>query len=207
MAINRRVLVNSAVLLPMLGWSRTMTAAESSDRQAKTNERWLLSDFTQDEIYLIDGGSWRGFSDRVMGGISDAAFSGDVVAGKKCARMTGDVTRESNGGFIQMALTFGRSNAEIDASAYSGVEMLAHGNNEDYNLHIRTADCGWYEDSYRATFFAKDSWETIRLPWDAFKPNRVEGPLDTAHITQFGILGWMREFRADIGLATFALYR
>jgi hypothetical protein len=179
----------------------------SAATETTSGDNLILSDFTQAETYLYEDAGWRGFSDRVMGGISDAAFGGDVIAGKKCARMTGNVTRESNGGFIQMALTFGRNNAELDASAYSGIELLVHGNNEDYNLHIRTADCGWYEDSYRTTFFAKDSWETIRLPWDVFEPNRVEEPLDTARITQFGILGWMREFRADLGLATLSLYR
>ena len=171
------------------------------------SNKLVLTNFTLDEPYLIGESGWRGFSDRVMGGISDAAFGGDDIAGKKCARMTGDVTRESNGGFIQMAMSFGGRDAELDASGYDGLELLVYGNNEDYNVHIRTADCGWYDQSYRATIFAKPEWQIVRLPWDAFKPNGLEAPLDIARINRIAILGWMREFKADISLAEISLYR
>ena len=83
---------------------------------------------------------------------------------------------------------------------------MVYGNNEDYNAHIRTRDVRWYEQSYRATFFAKPEWQTIRLPWAEFIPHSIEAPLDTAHIQRFGLLGWMREFEADLALARMAFY-
>jgi hypothetical protein len=167
----------------------------------------VLSDFRGDEPDVIDGGGWRGFSDRVMGGISNARLGQDTIAGENCIRLVGNVTRESNGGFIQMAMYFGRNDAELDASAYSGIELMVYGNDEDYNCHVRTADCGWYDDSYRATFFAKPEWQAVRLRWEDFIPNRVTAPLDTSRINRIAILGWMREFEADIALAEIALYR
>lgn len=181
-------------------------AAETTQGKLSKPGRLVLSDFTGSRPYYIEGSSWRGFSDRVMGGISDAAFGQDTVAGKTCARMTGNVTRENNGGFIQMAMYFGTNEAELDGSDYDGIELHVHGNNEDYNLHVRTADCGWYDQSYRATFFAKQEWQTVRVPWDQFKANGIKAPLDTARINRIAILGWMREFKADIALAEIALY-
>jgi len=205
MTIQRRLLVANAALLPLMGWCRIM-AAETALPEGAEPEKLLLSDFSGPKPYYIDGSSWRGFSDQVMGGISDAAFGQDTIGGKVCARMTGNVTRESNGGFIQMALYFGADDAELDASGYKGIELLVYGNNEDYNLHVRTADCGWYDESYRVTFFVEPKWQTVRIGWEQFQPNGISTPLDTSRINRVAILGWMREFRADIGLAEISLY-
>ncbi|MDH3977728.1 MAG: CIA30 family protein [Gammaproteobacteria bacterium] len=164
----------------------------------------MLSSFTNG--YMMPGTAWRGFSDRVMGGISTAELSSTRIGGKNCIRLTGNVTRESNGGFVQMALSFGADSAEFDASRYAGIELQVYGNNEDYNVHVRTADCGWHSQSYRTTFFAESCWQRIRLPWETFTGNNLDVPLDKAHLRRIGILGWMREFKADIALAEIALY-
>jgi hypothetical protein len=156
--------------------------------------------------FVMPGATWRGFSDRVMGGISNANLEQDTIAGRNCARLTGTVTRESNGGFIQMALYFGADEAELDGSAYSGIELLIYGNNEDYNVHMRTADCGWYDESYRHTFFAKPEWQLVRIPFSEFKANSVTAPLNSGRINRIALLGWMREFEADIALARISLY-
>ena len=105
-----------------------------------------------------------------------------------------------------MALYFGSNEAELDGSAYQGIELLVYGNNEDYNVHVRTADCGWYDESYRYTFFAKPEWQLVRIPWADFKPNGIKAPLNSSRINRIAILGWMREFQADIALARIGLY-
>lgn len=173
---------------------------------AHEQTRLVLTSFEVEPEIMLPGTSWRGFSDRVMGGVSDAAFTRATVAGKRCVRLTGRVTRDSGGGFIQMALDLGSPGADLDGSAYAGVELLVYGNDEDYNVHVRTADCGWYDDSYRATFHAEPHWQRLRIPWRDFKPNRVSVPLDPAHLQRIGLLGWMREFTADLALAEAALY-
>ncbi len=171
---------------------------------APQDNRLVLSSFSNG--YLMPGVAWRGFSDRVMGGISNAELNSSNIAGKNCIRLSGNVTRESNGGFIQMALYFGRNYAELDGSKFKGIEFLSYGNNEDYNLHVRTSDCGWHDESYRMTFFAAPEWQRVRVPWDAFEANQVEAPLDPSRLQRIAILGWMREFKADIALAEIALY-
>lgn len=168
--------------------------------------RLVLSNFEADEEVIAAGASWRGFSDRVMGGVSDAAFRGATVDGKRCVRLTGHVTRDNGGGFIQMALDLGSQGADFDASGYTGVEVFVYGNNEDYNVHIRTADCGWYDQSYRATVHIEPRWQRLRIPWTAFKANGVSAPLDPSRLQRIALLGWMREFQADIALAELALY-
>ena len=200
MDTQRRTLVTAGVaaMLPsMNAWGRDLAA----------EEKLVLSRFTNGENFIIPGGGWRGFSDRVMGGISNADLRTSRVGGKDCIRLTGNVTRESNGGFIQMAMYFGRQYDELNASGYKGLELLIYGNNEDYNVHVRTSDCGWYDQSYRMTFFAKPEWQRLQIPWSAFEGNRIREPLDASRLQRIAVLGWMREFQADIALAELSLYR
>lgn len=168
------------------------------------NNNLMLSNFSNG--YMLPGLAWRGFSDRVMGGISNASLNSARIDGRNCIRLSGNVTRESNGGFIQMAMYFGRSYNELNASDYKGLELMVYGNNEDYNIHVRTSDCSWHDESYRMTFFAEPRWQRLRVPWDAFEPNRITEPLDSSSLQRIGILGWMREFKADIALAEISLY-
>ena len=80
------------------------------------------------------------------------------------------------------------------------------GNGEEYNCHIRTTDVRWYEQSYRATFTSKPEWQTLRLPWSAFIPNGLKEPLNLKGLQRVALLGWMRDFDADVALARIALY-
>ena len=205
MLMPRRTLLSTAIALPALGLVEHARAAAHAGA-AETGQRLVLSSFLDEQTYVVGAGGWRGFSDRVMGGISNASLDQANVEGKSCIRLTGNVTRESNGGFIQMALYFGRQNLEFDASEYAGIELLVYGNNEDYNVHVRTADCGWYDQSYRTTFFAKPEWQRIQIPWSGFTGNGLNVPLDTQRLQRIAILGWMREFEADVSLAEIALY-
>ena len=171
------------------------------------NGKRVLSSFLDGENYVVPGGSWRGFSDRVMGGISNASLDNSRIDGKSCIRLSGNVTRESNGGFIQMALYFGREYDEFDARGYRGIELLTYGNDENYNIHVRTSDCGWHDQSYRMTFFAAREWQRLRVPWEVFTANKIGKALDPSRLQRIAILGWMREFEADIALGEIALYR
>lgn len=200
MAATRRSIIHFAGLAPFCSIAAGAGAADPGEQ----GNRLILSDFTPAEPYVTTGVGWRGFTDRVMGGVSDASFDRDEIGGVRCMRMTGDVTRDFGGGFVQMAMYF---DGDADASGYAGIELLVHGNDEDYNLHIRTADCGWHDESYRTTFRAKPEWQTVRLAWDAFRPNAVDAPLDPSRLRRIGLLGWMREFEADLGLARIALWR
>lgn len=186
-------------------WGARMGAA--GEAAVVEPDRLLLSDFQGEGEVVAPGMRWRGFSDRVMGGVSDAQFARAEVAGKRCVRLTGRVTRDNGGGFIQMALDMGPRGAGFDGSAFAGVEFLVHGNDEDYNVHVRTEDCGWYDESYRATVRLGPRWQRIRIAWTEFRPNGELPALDASRLQRIALLGWMREFEADIALAELALYR
>lgn len=199
MNATRRSLVTMAGMLPISAMAGKPTDGLGVEA---THDRLVLSDFGPEEEYVMPGASWRGFTDRVMGGVSDADFNRDELDGRRCVRMTGNVTRDNGGGFVQMALYLDHA----DLSRYSGIELLVYGNDEDYNTHIRTSDCGWHDQSYRATFHAKPRWQTVRLPWDAFEANGVKAELNTAEVERIGLLGWMRDFSADLAIGEVALY-
>jgi len=201
MSIARRSLVAAAATLPVQPWLNALAAQPDAGR-----DNLVLTRVSGSATDMLPGAGWRGFSDRVMGGVSTANLDQDIVAGKSCLRLSGNVTRESNGGFIQMALYFGRNYDELDASEYSGLELLVYGNDEDYNVHIRTSDCGWYDESYRHTLLVPAQWQRIRIPWQDFTANKVNKPLDPSSLQRIALLGWMREFQADICLAEISLY-
>ena len=75
----RRSLVaaaGAASIAPLLSaWAKP-----SPENPAQTQQRLVLSDFQRD--YTLPGAGWRGFSDRVMGGISTATLNRDYVDGK-----------------------------------------------------------------------------------------------------------------------------
>lgn len=169
--------------------------------------RLVLSSFDGPEGVAAPGVSWRGFSDRVMGGVSNGSFAVTEMAGRRGLRMTGRVTRDQGGGFIQLALDLGTRAAPFDGAAWTGVELLVHGNDEDYNVHVRTADCGWYDESYRMTVHLAPGWQRLRLPWAGFRPNGKLPALDPARLRRIALLGWMREFDADAVVGEVALYR
>jgi hypothetical protein len=201
MSIRRRSLVAAAATLPVQPWLKALADKPDSD-----SEHLVLTRFTGSSLDVLTEAGWRGFSDRVMGGISNASLEQDAVAGKNCLRLSGNVTTESNGGFIQMALYFGRNYAELDASDYAGIEVLLYGNDENYNVHVRTSDCGWHDESYRHTLFVPASWQRVRIPWQDFTANNINKPLDKSSLQRLALLGWMREFQADICLAEISLY-
>jgi hypothetical protein len=195
----RRSIVTMASLLPAYALAGKSSVTVNGDN---INKRLVLSDFGPRQEVLIPGARFRGFTDRVMGGVSNADFNRDEIDGRRCVRMTGNVTRDNGGGFVQVALYLD----DTDASGYKGVELLLYGNDEDYNAHIRTADCGWHDESYRATFHAESRWQTVQIPWATFKPNGVTAAMDTTRLERLGLLGWMREFSADLAIGEIALY-
>lgn len=181
------------------------TPGDATD--APPDGRLIIDDFELARPRTALGTRWQAFSDRVMGGVSALRVGRDVIAGKACLRMVGNVTRDHGGGFVQLALDFAPGGLPYDARVFAGLELLVHGNDERYNAHLRTADVTWYEQSYRTGFVAPSTWTRLRLPWADFVPHGLAVPLDAGALVRIGLLGWMREFRADLAIGEIALYR
>ena len=146
------------------------------------NADMLIDDFADHSLISRLGSTWRGVSDRVMGGISDATISHQVSNNGNCMRLTGDVRLDNNGGFIQAALDLQTDGDSFDASKFIGIRLVAQGNGEQYSVHLRTPDNRRPWQSYRAHFVARPEAQTFNIPFSDFVPYRIAAPLDTARL-------------------------
>ena len=151
------------------------------------------------------GTSWRLITDGVMGGVSSGTLTLETIDQRNCLRMQGDVRLENNGGFVQVALEIGGTVA-ADASAYRGIVMDVYGNDETYNLHLRTDDLWLPWQSYRATFQAPASWQMVQLPFAEFTPYKTSKALDVTELERIGVVAIGRAFSADLCIARLGLY-
>jgi len=169
-------------------------------------ERLVILNLRSNGITPALDTSWRLITDAVMGGVSSGTLKKDKIQDKPCLRLRGDISLQNNGGFIQAALDIEDTPA-ANASAYDGIMLEVSGNNEEYNLHLRSKDVWLPWQSYRAPFVAPDKWQTIKLPFSAFGAYRIRKPLDPAHLKRIGIVAIGREFAADLCIGYLALYR
>jgi len=152
------------------------------------------------------GTSWELVSDRVMGGVSSGTLRRETVDGRTALRLTGTVSLDNNGGFVQVALDLDRDRGTVDARPWTGLELDVYGNGERYNLHLRTADVVRPWQSYRSEFTAEPQWRTIRLPFASFEAHRIDRPLDAGRLRRIGFVAIGRAFSADIAIAGVRFY-
>jgi hypothetical protein len=122
-------------------------------------------------------------------------------------RLTGRVSLENRGGFIQMAIDVAADGSEFDAGGFDGVEIDVHGNGQAYNLHLRTADVTQPWQSYRCEFIAVEKWQRLRLPFSMFQPHRIGAALDRRRLRRLGLVAIGREFDVDLACCRVALFR
>jgi hypothetical protein len=167
----------------------------------------IIDDLTREPPLATIGTRWELFTDTVMGGVSRATMHRETVADRTAIRLRGDVSLENNGGFVQISLDFRPDGGSIHASSWSGIELDVLGNAEEYALNLRTTDLNRPWQSYRQTFKAAPRWETVRLPFSDFAPNRTEIPLDLHRLRRMGIIGIGRAFHADVSLGGVRFFR
>ena len=187
---------------------RACTAARVSARPVVVPARddLVVDDFCRNDLISTLGTPWRGFSDQVMGGVSQETMVLTETDGRRCLRLTGDVRLENNGGFIQMALDLAIEGQPLDALSCAGVLLVARGNGESYGVHLRTPDCLRPWQSYRAGFVAAPEWREIRLPFERFEPYRLTESLDLRHLRRIGLVAIGRAFHADLAVSAVGLY-
>lgn len=188
----------SAPALLLAGLALTAMPASAS---------FLIDDRASGDARSTLGTPWRAVTDNVMGGVSSASMSFTTVADRRCLRLTGTVSLENNGGFVQASLDLAADNGSFDASQYAGIELDVYGNDESYNVHLRTADTWIVWQSYRASFQAAPGWRTLRLPFSRFEPYRTGAPLDLRQLKRIGLVAIGRAMQADLCLGRIAFYR
>lgn len=168
-------------------------------------EPLIIDDRCRDDLVSALGTTWRMVADTVMGGVSSGRLQPAVMESRPCLRLTGRVSLDNDGGFLQMSLDLSPA-GELDASAWSGVELTVRGNGETYNVHLRNRDTRIVWQSYRATFRADPQWRLVRLPFAEFRPYRIDRPLVLRHLRRLGLVAIGREMEVDLCVARVAFY-
>ena len=159
-----------------------------------------------DEEFCEGGNAkWCFVTDKVMGGISKGSLDFKKENEIYFYRMTGELSLENNGGFIQFRTKVENHPREKN---YKGVRLRVRGNNNEYAIHIRTKYLLLPWQYYESTFQAMDEWSTIELPFSSFGKSNFYQPssVSSQDIKTIGIVAIGREFEAQIDLASIELY-
>lgn len=107
---------------------------------------------------------WELITDQVMGGISTGRLTFEQEDGTAFARLTGNVSTENRGGFIQIRHALSSPPPE----GTTGVRLVVRGNGQRYFVHLRTRGTILPWQYYQADFTVSEGWSEVRLPFDAF---------------------------------------
>jgi hypothetical protein len=185
-------------------------APGSAWSQSPTVTSPIIDDLSQPDGLSSLGTRWQLVTDQVMGGVSRGTLTRETVAGRPALVMRGDVRLENNGGFVQMALDLARPEAAgrgtLDAWVWQGIEIDVCGSPQTYGLHLRTTGLDRPWQSYRQSFEATPSWQTLRLPFAGFVPYRTDLPLDLSRLRRLGIVAIGRAFTAELAVGGVRFY-
>ena len=159
-----------------------------------------------DEEFCESGNAkWCFVTDKVMGGISEGSLEFKKERDTYFYRMTGDLSLENNGGFIQFRT---KIQDHPRGKSFRGIRLRVRGNNNEYSVHIRTKYLFLPWQYYESAFQATEEWTTIELPFTTFKKSNFYQPSDVSSqdIKTIGIVAIGREFKAQIDLASIELY-
>jgi len=147
---------------------------------------------------------WSYVSDQVMGGVSEGRVAFREDKGEQYAHMTGQVSTENNGGFIQLRRTIAKKSVNKAIGAY----LKVRGNGQQYYLHLRTSGTLLPWQYYQASFTTTDQWQIIKVPLTAFarSGNWLSSAVKPSSIRSIGIVAFGRDHSADIQIAEIGFY-
>ena len=147
---------------------------------------------------------WRFIADTVMGGVSTGKVDFLTENGMAYARLTGSVSTENNGGFIQFRTRLDTPPPD----GTEGVRLSVRGNNQRYFVHLRTTCTLLPWQYYQAGFEAPTDWTEVRLPLTAFEPSGwlLADTPGAASLTSVGIVAFGRDHEAKIEVREVGFY-
>lgn len=170
-------------------------------------ESYLLLDDFRGERSAVDT-EWKGFTDRVMGGVSDMSVSRIPGPEGNFLRMQGKVSIENNGGFIQVRLDLPGKFRPFDGSGYKGIRVKARGEGTGYYIFARTSNTIFPWKYYAAPLPVSEEWDMIDIPWSAFKPGDfgVQFKFHESKLKSLALVAYGKDFDAMIDLSEIGLY-
>ena len=147
---------------------------------------------------------WKYVSDQVMGGISEGKLVFDSDKEESYAQLTGRVSTENNGGFIQ----FRTDLKELDKDNIEGIYVKVKGNNQKYFIHLRTKGTILPWQYYQGDFIAGDNWQIVKLPFRSFVASSkwLSKRIKTKSIKSLGVVAFGREHTANLSVAEIGFY-
>ena len=160
---------------------------------------------------------WKYQSDQVMGGVSEGHASlmqdGDMFF----FRLTGDVSTENNGGFVQYRSKVSLFNkpemfhlihkAYKDGVELEGVRLNVKGNGETYHVMIRTYYTWSPSDYYFHIFDTSPNWQQVDLPFHQFKSSKYrQRGLEVDQIRDFAVVAYGKDFKSDVSVSEISFY-
>ncbi len=177
-----------------------LTAMASADAKSDL----LIDDFSSRDGKSALGTEWRGFTDRVMGGLSDMQVGYHADEQEPVLRMTGQVRLDNNGGFIQARVPLSAS-GRLDASGFEGFRVRVRGQAGPYYLHLRSRHTWRPWQYYRAPVEIGPEWRDLFVPFSAFEARSVRRGLDITSLESLGIVAYGEAFDAEIEVARIEL--
>ena len=143
-----------------------------------------------------DSSEWKFISDNVMGGLSSGSIEYEAKEGTSSAYLSGNVTTENNGGFIQVR----RNLKNIDLSKAKYIKIIAKGNNQKYFLHLRTSGTILPWQYYQISFEVKEKYKEYVLPINEFKKSGSFQPssVNPKSISSVAVVAYGRDHKAAI---------
>ena len=181
----------------------TAPAAFSADKKPKTP---LIDNFGKDANKPNPIRNWEFVTDKVMGGKSTGKMEMVNYQGRNCLHIKGDVSLEDKGGFIKVGTDLKIKRKYFNASDYDGVQLKLKGNGKKYAVHIRTKNTWLPWQRYEAKFDTNKKWQTVKIPFDKFKPLKLKKDLDKSRIKSIGIAAIGEEMKADIYIDEVTMY-
>jgi hypothetical protein len=147
---------------------------------------------------------WEFIADSVMGGVSTGQVNFAKESWSGYARLTGNVSTENRGGFIQ----FRTKLTEKPASDTRGVRLITRGNDHKYFVHIRTSGTVLPWQYYQGSFEATQSWTEVRIPFSAFKASgrMLRSEPRAGSIISIGIVAYGRDHQAEVDVKEIGFY-
>ena len=139
---------------------------------------------------------WQFISDQVMGGVSSGKVEFLSDNNNFYARLTGNVSTENKGGFIQIR----RKLEKLSLRRAKFIKIIAKGNNQNYFVHLRTSGTLLPWQYYQISFKVDNDFKIFKLPINEFKRSSIflSKQINPENITSVGVVAFGRDHTADI---------
>ena len=147
---------------------------------------------------------WEFITDQVMGGVSTGNVSFMTEEGTNYARMTGTVSLQNNGGFIQ----FRRTVTSHFEKSKQGIELKLRGNNQQYFVHIRTTGTFLPWQYYHAPFSSNSDWTVVKMPFSMFERSSgfLSKKITAKNIRSVGIVAFGKEHEVQLDVKQISIF-